>query len=613
MAQSKQLSEIDRWGCMARWITYLLLVLSVFLPAAVSALPRVIWIDVSDGSIHHYDGTQTITHQVDSEILGQGLTYSDTRLYYSSVTQNGGGLYEIKTSFEDLQEVGLTSYFFRFYTPARGLAISADGTALIATQRSEVAHLTRENSSLTPESSVAGYSCNGVEFDEVNGKMYWVDSGMFHKVNGANDYLARADIDGSNQEILASVLGGRDIALDNTNAKIYWADNSAAPTIKRAALDGSSVETIISTGISFVTGLDIDEANEKLYWLDLPSGKIQRSDLDGSNIEDVVTDIAYGVALAVVNDECPADDNKIGAGVCGCGVADTDTDGDATADCLDGCASDAAKTAPGICGCGVADTDTDSDGTADCNDSCPSDGAKLTPGICGCGVADADSDSDGTADCNDGCPADVAKLTAGACGCGVADTDSDSDGTANCNDGCATDAAKTAPGICGCGVSDADSDSDGTVDCNESCPGDAAKLEPGVCGCGVADIDVDNNNLFDCLEDPAIDPPAPKAPESIEEARELSQLGALIAGKLRRKRDKAQADHMRGYLAEIAAVLSSVASETQYAGRSARVMTRFSRVAEKLSEGKNRGKRYKRKLQRVRRVAKRLSRLFANN
>jgi len=54
----------------------------------------------------------------------------------------------------------------------------------------------------------------------------------------------------------------------------------------------------------------------------------------------------------------------------------------------DGCPSDPNKTAPGICGCGVADTDTDRDGTADCKDSCKSDPKKTAPGQCGCGVVE---------------------------------------------------------------------------------------------------------------------------------------------------------------------------------------------------------------------------------
>jgi hypothetical protein len=47
----------------------------------------------------------------------------------------------------------------------------------------------------------------------------------------------------------------------------------------------------------------------------------------------------------------------------------------------------------------VADTDSDGDGTANCNDLCPSDAAKVAPGVCGCGVADVDSDADGLTDC----------------------------------------------------------------------------------------------------------------------------------------------------------------------------------------------------------------------
>ncbi len=101
---------------------------------------------------------------------------------------------------------------------------------------------------------------------------------------------------------------------------------------------------------------------------------------------------------------------------------------------LDLCPNDADKIRPGICGCGVADTDSDSDGTADCEDECDSDAGKSEAGICGCDVADTDSDSDGTADCNDECSADPDKSTAGDCGCGLADTDSDENGVSDCLD-----------------------------------------------------------------------------------------------------------------------------------------------------------------------------------
>jgi len=165
---------------------------------------------------------------------------------------------------------------------------------------------------------------------------------------------------------------------------------------------------------------------------------------------------------------------------------------------MDLCAADALKQSPGICGCGVADTDSDNDGTANCNDGCPNDPNKIAPGICGCGVPDTDSDNDGTANCNDGCPNDPNKIAPGQCGCGIPDTDSDNDGTANCNDGCPNDPNKIAPGQCGCGVPDTDSDGDATADCIDGCPNDPNKIAPGVCGCGVADVDSDGDGLFDC-------------------------------------------------------------------------------------------------------------------
>jgi hypothetical protein len=99
-----------------------------------------------------------------------------------------------------------------------------------------------------------------------------------------------------------------------------------------------------------------------------------------------------------------------------------DADGDGVNDCIDACAQDPNKLEAGVCGCGVLDTDIDFDGTLDCQEMCPGDPAKLVPGACGCGLADADNDNDGTLDCDDGCPFDDTHVAPGACGCGAADT-----------------------------------------------------------------------------------------------------------------------------------------------------------------------------------------------
>lgn len=73
---------------------------------------------------------------------------------------------------------------------------------------------------------------------------------------------------------------------------------------------------------------------------------------------------------------------------------------------IDNCPDDPNKTEAGLCGCGVADTDSDNDGTPDCDDNCPNDPNKVAPRSCGCGIPDTDANNNGTPDCEEAslCP-----------------------------------------------------------------------------------------------------------------------------------------------------------------------------------------------------------------
>lgn len=98
-------------------------------------------------------------------------------------------------------------------------------------------------------------------------------------------------------------------------------------------------------------------------------------------------------------DLCPGDPDKTEPGICGCGLPDTDTDSDGTADCEDQCASDPLKTEPGACGCGMADTDADGDGSPVCED-CDDDDDTRHPGATDdCGGGDEDCDGMFDEDC----------------------------------------------------------------------------------------------------------------------------------------------------------------------------------------------------------------------
>jgi DNA-binding beta-propeller fold protein YncE len=128
-----------------------------------------------------------------------------------------------------------------------------------------------------------------IALDLSEGKMYWTDIGS----------IRRANLDGSNVEngFIIGLLGPMGIAIDAVASKIYWTDSSTN-MIQRANLDGTGIENLI-TGLGDPRALALDTIAGKIYWTDTLTDKVQRANLDGSNPEDLVTgqSFAQGIAL----------------------------------------------------------------------------------------------------------------------------------------------------------------------------------------------------------------------------------------------------------------------------------------------------------------------------
>ena len=162
----------------------------------------------------------------------------------------------------------------------------------------------------------------GIALDVAGGKMYWTDASV--------DSIRRANLDGSDIELVIDTraIGGqllegpattpRDVALDLTSdpPKMYWVDagraNLEEGKIQRANLDGSSPEALVTTGLVNPQSIALDVAAGKMYWTDSGTGgpnglqddKIQRANLDGSNVETLLTydnflRVPRGIALDV--------------------------------------------------------------------------------------------------------------------------------------------------------------------------------------------------------------------------------------------------------------------------------------------------------------------------
>ena len=99
---------------------------------------------------------------------------------------------------------------------------------------------------------------------------------------GFADFLIFAENFG--KEVAAPGAGGAN--------KMYWTD-WGTDKIQRSNLDGSDVEDLVTSGLVDPPDIALDVAGGKMYWTDydLLGGrhKIQRSNLDGSDVEDLVT------------------------------------------------------------------------------------------------------------------------------------------------------------------------------------------------------------------------------------------------------------------------------------------------------------------------------------
>ena len=116
-----------------------------------------------------------------------------------------------------------------------------------------------------------------IALDHYNKKMYWTDS----KAN----MVQSANMDGSEYKIIVKDIPGAGIALDISEGKMYWADCFEAKGNYRANVDGSDIE-LINEKLNLQVGLILHGG--KIFWADSEADKIQQSELNGDCLQDVL-------------------------------------------------------------------------------------------------------------------------------------------------------------------------------------------------------------------------------------------------------------------------------------------------------------------------------------
>lgn len=141
-----------------------------------------------------------------------------------------------------------------------------------------------------------GGGIRALRADQVTGKLYWtdVDAGV----------IRRANFDGSNIEDLISsgLTFPNALALDSSSNILYWGDQSLRQ-IGSATLDGGGAGQLLATP-NFSKGIAVDEVNGKIYWSESnppygETGRIVRANLNGTVVETVLNNFGRPGDLAL--------------------------------------------------------------------------------------------------------------------------------------------------------------------------------------------------------------------------------------------------------------------------------------------------------------------------
>lgn len=121
--------------------------------------------------------------------------------------------------------------------------------------------------------------------------------------------IVRMDLEAGHEVIIATNLGPDPIwgmALHVPNQQIYFTTYHFLTSVRRIDFDGANLTDLIS-GLRFPHGIDIDRVRSKLYFVEYGYGDLKRANLDGTSVETIANKADWEIAGVTVD----ANDNKI--------------------------------------------------------------------------------------------------------------------------------------------------------------------------------------------------------------------------------------------------------------------------------------------------------------
>ena len=243
-------------------------------------------------------------------LMAIALDMDEGKIYWTNSDRRDLDIFRAKIQRANLDGSNIETLVTRLIAPF-GITLDVDGGKIYWTDRHGIQRANLDGSNIKTLVFNGGLVSLGIALDVAEGRMYWTDADRFASGTGN---VQRANLDGSNIETLVSGLETPfGIALDVDEGQLYWTDAGSVGVfgnkipgtakVQRANLDGSNIETLVS-GLETPFGIALDADRGKIYWtdadMDVPDTyKVQRANLDGSNIETLVSGLKAPTSIVI--------------------------------------------------------------------------------------------------------------------------------------------------------------------------------------------------------------------------------------------------------------------------------------------------------------------------
>ena len=245
------------------------------------------WIDKQNGTLHRLvdDDVENLASNVEG-VTSLAVDEANGLIYWGvQVGRSGGKIQRSRLNGRNIQVLkdGLTSI-------PMGIALDGAGGTIYWTSASgKIRSMATEGS--TKVTKILEDLANPTVLAVSNGYLYWVEPlGRVRRVSLTATRKVAVNI--------ATGLG-EPLSIAIANGKIYWVERNGGKggSLQRANLNGGNIEELKAFTGGVPVGISIDRSENKIYWTKL--SKIQRTNLTGRSVTDVVTGLTRPGAIAL--------------------------------------------------------------------------------------------------------------------------------------------------------------------------------------------------------------------------------------------------------------------------------------------------------------------------